>query len=128
MHIFNSTKDWPDKVNFVDDNNVALGYNMEEHCSGWPDWFIADEPTAWPVRRVDTPDGTPAVMPGWNFDISYIKEVELGVFDGGGMRIFRITNAEGAEKFLHIFNEHNGCYGCGFDFKVGETVIKEGGL
>jgi hypothetical protein len=43
------------------------------------------------------------------------------------MVIFRITDGA-AEKFVHLFNCHNGYYGHGFGFKVGDTMIREGGL
>lgn len=128
MKIFNKTENWSSKVNFVDDNNVVLGYDTDQSCCEYADWFIADAPTEKCVDRKDTPDGTPEEMPGWNFDPTYIREVSgESEFDAGGMAIFRIVK-DGAEKFVHIFNSHNGYYGHGFDFKSGDTAIKAGCL
>ncbi len=45
------------------------------------------------------------------------------------MAIFRIIKGElDLPKYLHLYNYHNGYYGHGFQFKVGEKVIAEGGL
>jgi hypothetical protein len=127
MKIFGKTY-LSSKVNFVDDNNVVLGYDTVQSCCDHADWFIADAPTEKRVDRKDTPDGTPDEMLGWNFDPAYIREVNsVSEFDAGGMVIFRIVK-DGAEKFVHLFNAHNGYYGHGFDFKSGDTAIKDGCL
>jgi len=61
------------------------------------------------------------------FDTTFFKEVDGGDFDGGGMAIFRIVNRE-AEKFIHIFNSHNGYYAHGFDFTIAGKTVREGSL
>lgn len=43
------------------------------------------------------------------------------------MAIFRIVNRE-AEKFIHIFNSHNGYYAHGFDFTIAGKTVREGSL
>lgn len=53
-------------------------------------------------------------LPNWEFDPSYRKE--RGDDDGGGFAEFRIVNGD-AEKFITLFNHHNGYYGKGFVFK-----------
>lgn len=123
MRIFNKTESWSSKVNFVDDNNVVLGYDTDQSCCEHADWFIADEPLEKIMERSETPEE----MPGWNFDTSYFKEVSGDEFDAGSMAIFRIVNGD-AQKFIHLFNCHNGYYGHGFDFKAGETALKDGCL
>jgi hypothetical protein len=128
MKIFNKTENWPSKVNFVDENNVVLGYDTDQLCCEHADWFIADVLTENCTNREDTPDGTPEEMPGWNFDPAFIREVrDESEFDYGGMVIFRIVK-DGAQKFVHLFNSHSGYYGHGFDFKAGDVAIKHGHL
>jgi hypothetical protein len=135
MKIFNKTAGWCEKVNFVDVNNVVLGYDMGQSCCEHADWFIADKPTEAILDRKNTPDGTPEEMPGWVFDPAYRKDVkdireagsEWNQLDEGGMVIFRIVK-DGAEKFIHLFNCHNGYYGHGFDFDGPTGKICEGGL
>jgi hypothetical protein len=111
------------KVNFVDENNVLLGYDTNQNCCERADWFIADYPmSAEPeTKRESIPD-----LKGFVFDIAFYKYVDGGEFDGGGMAIFHIVNGD-TEKFVHIFNAHNGYYTHGFDFTIiGGKTIREG--
>lgn len=134
MKIFNKSEGWSSKVNFVDDNNVCLGYDTNQYCCEHADWFIADQPMDKIVRRGGD---EPNELPGYNFDREYFKRVDYieggteryksNELDDGGMVIFRIVNGT-EEKFIHLFNCHNGYYGHGFDFKVGDEVIQSGGL
>jgi len=131
MKVFTSTDGcWSEKVNFVDENNVVLGYDMAQDCCEHADWFIADRPMNKIMeRKTDKPR-----LNGYVFDKKFFKEVhdgDLGVpeyeFDEGGMAIFRITNGD-KEKFIHIFNSHNGYYSHGFEFKAGQRIIQDRAL
>ena len=44
MKIFNKLEKngWGRKVNFVDENNVVLGYDMSQDCCERAGWFIAE--------------------------------------------------------------------------------------
>lgn len=118
------------KINFVDENNVMLGYDNDQCCCEHADWFIADEVTPkildhQPVDAVD----------GWVFDPDFFREIDhatsgdakYNCLDAGGMAVFRIVKGD-AEKFIHLFNCHNGYYGHGFSFMNGNTPIQQGGL
>jgi len=121
------------RVNFVDDNNVLVGYDLEQSCCEYADWFIADEPTNIipKDKRVIDEDMEP-----YFFDTNYVKKFEEA-FDGdskeydcldeGGMVVFRLFSGKG-EKYLHLFNCHNGYYGHGFSMDVGGVSIHSGGL
>jgi hypothetical protein len=77
----------------------------------------------------------PDSLDGWVFDPSYFKQVDYieggsadykyNALDDGGMVIFRIVKGD-QEKFIHLFNVHNGYYGHGFDMKVGQDAVHEG--
>lgn len=124
MKIFNDKKDWSTKVNFVDENNVFVGYDTDQSCCEHADWFISDKPE----NEIQERDDTPEKMEGWQFDREYFQEVESSSdLDEGGMVRFRLSNGK-EEKFLHLFNCHNGYYGHGFTFGVGDTVEREGCL
>ena len=116
MRIFDQTAEWPTKVNFIDENNVVLGYSLEQDCCEHADWFIADEPT------FEIIDGTMPDLEDWVFDIKYFREFDLEW--GGGIAIFRIIRGD-EEKFIHLFNVHNGYYAHGFDFSQGDKTIIE---
>ena len=112
------------KINFVDENNVFLGYDMQQDCCEYADWFIADERHNDIVERESEQEN----YAGWVFDIDFFESVEnRESLEDGEMAIFRITKGE-QEKFIHIFNAHNGYYGHGFSFGVGEEATKEAWL
>lgn len=43
-HIFDETRPWPNKVNFIDSNNCVLGYSMSQDCC--ESFGRDDEPTS----------------------------------------------------------------------------------
>lgn len=126
MIIFQGTKSaWRDKVNFVDENNVVLGYDLSQHCCEHADWFIADEITPRLLSQDEIPD-----LKGWVFDTSFYRHIETtdgdwNELDAGGMAVFRIVNGDD-EKFIHIYNAHNGYYSHGFDFEANGETIESG--
>lgn len=146
MKIFNKCREsgWGNKVNFVDNNNVVLGYDMDQCCCEHADWFLS--------RKVETgslPDENGldkfshsnendiVTLEGWEFDRSFFQEVNsldgdneeswYTSFDAGSMVVFRIVKGD-EEGFVHLYNIHNGYYGHGFDFMDGEAVIQGGCL
>jgi hypothetical protein len=112
------------KINFVDANNVMLGYDMEASCCEFASWFILDQKkntfeTDERCARIDFD------LEEYVFDPRFFENVLDKNFDEGGMVIFRITNGT-TEKFLHLFNVHNGYYSHGFNFSIdGETYQRD---
>lgn len=119
MKIFNDPDTWASKVNFVDDNNVVLGYDMSQDCCEHADWFIHDKITTDLLERPSEEQN----YDGWQFDPDFFQQVQSSNLDEGGMVVFRIVKDDG-EKFIHIFNSHNGYYGHGFYFKVGGEIVQ----
>lgn len=132
MKIFNKTERWTEKVNFVDENNVMLGYDMSQSCCEDADWFVTDTlPTPGgdcipDVRNQPGEDG----LAEWKFDPDFKQEIEAADTDHGGMVAFRIVKrANGRDqKFIVLFNCHNGYYSHGFEFSVAGAVKEEGYL
>ena len=128
MKIFNKSEGWGSKVNFVDENNILLGYDLAQHCCEYADWFISDKPETG-IRQDLTGSGFDEEMPDWIFDTKYFKETSGSEFHSGGMAIFRIVNkVTNEEKFIHIFNSHNGYYSHGFEFKSENEIFQEASL
>ena len=108
------------KINFVDTNNVLVGYDMEQDCCEMADWFISgkiEESIPEDLRHSDD-------LTGYVFDATFFKEISGGSdFDEGGMVIFRLFNIH-QEKYLHLFNCHNGYYSHGFEMKINDKEIR----
>jgi hypothetical protein len=109
------------KVNFVDENNVLVGYDLEQACCEDAGWFIASSP----CEDVPSSPNDKTDYPGFVFDVGYdspsIEDQEFELY----MTVFRLT--KGTEQlFVHLYNIHNGYYGHGFEMKDGEKVVSCG--
>lgn len=111
------------RVNFIDSNDVFVGYDMSHDCCEWFGWFIApglvtehDE-----VEKLST-ETAPDVR-GFVFDPTFGEQLSFDY--EGSLAVFRLVNDSGAVLFLHLFNSHNGYYGHGFD---SNTVLGDGVL
>lgn len=135
MKIFDKQGTWSRKVNFIDENNVCVGYSLTQACCETADWCICDEPfTAESLTREGLEaeeqgrDPTEDDWSGWTFDISFFEEFTAEeVLQAGIMAVFRIVKGE-EEKYLHLYNSHNGYYSHGFEMSEGGTVLREGSL
>lgn len=136
MKIFDESGNWPTKTNFVDESNRVLGYDRDQNCCEHHDWFISKYPEFRAERYNDPikdsdflpkPVGGVYDLPGWEFDPDFFNEGEHSWLDEGGWASFRITNGDD-ERFIVIYNSHNGYYGHGFNFKIGDDTKQEGCL
>lgn len=121
-------------VNFVDNNDVAVGYSLQQDCCEYADWFISEKyPTELVCDKTGNVIKEDHDISNFNFDKEYFKEEPLKGVEGEASVIFRLvgkfgTDKEGQELFLCIFNSHNGYYGHGFTVKISGQIIKEGCL
>lgn len=119
MRTFNKGR----KVNFVDDNNVLVGFDDESCCCENFGWFLS---RALPTTIEEGDNIDPE---GFNFDPNFFDERTLDdkYFDCGGLVSFRLTKGED-EIFLTLFNSHNGYYSHGFTMEVGGIKIHDGSI
>jgi hypothetical protein len=121
---------WATKVNFVDDNNVLVGYDFAGSCCETFGWYIHGKVTA---NREDSlfdenidENSINVSLREWTFDTAFFDELSNG--DGyvqENVAVFRLVN-EDNELFLHLYNSHNGYYGHGFDFSIDGKIIHTG--
>lgn len=129
MKVFETNEKWAEKVNFVDENNVFVGYDMGRECCEHADWFISDEI----ANKLPKDLNQPTNLDGYFFDKDFFESIEelkedrydYNVLDCGGCVVFRLTNGKDA-KYLHLFNCHNGYYGHGFEMKIQDKIKKNG--
>lgn len=122
MRVFTSDNNY--KVNFVDENNVLLGFTNEDDCCAHGGWFLSDKIEDWEADKFKEGEMD---FPGWNFDKSYRRDVELPHGCEGGAVRFRLVSGDN-EKFLTLYNHQNGYYSRGFDFSVDGVVIYKGAV
>lgn len=125
MKIFTGDESsWHEKVNFVDENDVFVGYDMGQDCCEHADWFIADKITPYSYKddydKAPSPDVTE-----YAFDKDFFQEVESPDLDAGGMVAFRIVADGKPDLYLHLFNAQNGYYSHGFEVKHGGEKVRD---
>lgn len=122
MKIFKETpSSWHEKVNFVDKNNVVVGYDLSQSCCEHAGWYISEE------KRIDSDDEksvSEEVLPDYVFDKDFFEEAEK--YDCPVR--FRLMAEGKPDLFLHLFNIHNGYYSHGFTLTRSGTIVKEGSL
>jgi hypothetical protein len=146
MKLFHRDHKW----NFVDRNNVLLGYDSNSCCCEEFGWILTDSDVIVPSTRlsdiyaIDGSDysglSSAKLFPRYVFDPNYIKEIEVAESpqadpcDAGGYAIFRIiatdqtdsgfpVSAEWqAELFIVLYNMHNGWYSHNFTFQNGDPA------
>jgi hypothetical protein len=118
------------KVNFVDDNNVFVGFDNNQCCCESFSCTIHEFPDvdSKEVDGIRTNDGC-GEYPGFNFDTSYLKHIEydLNDCDCGGCVAFRLTNGQ-TDIYLILSNRHNGYYCHGFEMKNDKQTFFEGSV
>lgn len=125
-----------DKVNFVDENNVVLGYDMAQDCCEEASWFISEYPEAecttpfnYVIRNGDRAWEINKVLTSYIFDVDYFQKHNWRDLDEGGAVSFKLKSTEGKQDlYLYIYNSHNGYYGHGFSFREGNEFLHDGWL
>lgn len=130
IHIWNCSSIWPNKVNFIDTNNVILGYDLDQSCCETAFWAISDRKDgSRPIHHGDGRSSFEAELDGYCFDPDFCERESAGE-DGedGGAAVFKLTFAKyGASRpdlFLRLENQHNGYYCHGFTFR-GAVIIND---
>ncbi|HUT57570.1 MAG TPA: hypothetical protein VNA25_06935 [Phycisphaerae bacterium] len=108
------------KVNFVDANNVLVGFdNTQDCCEDFGYLFTPELPT-------DTDAGVVDFDPsGWVFDRAFCEPVNGLGLDKGEAVAFKLTKGEDV-MYLTLFNAHNGYYGHGFEMTLGDENLHDG--
>jgi len=106
------------KFNFVDENDVLVGYDSEQDCCEHAGWFVADKVIG---HEPDTPEPSGEQLLPYRFDYSlgYQEvEVEDDWLDQGGCVAFRLVAEGKPDLYLHLFNCQNGFYSHGFEVSI----------
>jgi len=116
-------QEWADKINFVDENNVVLGYDDGQNCCEFWTWNVDREPGA--ATKSEECGGfhiDPSfVERHYVFDTTFFEESE-------GCATFKVVHKEDPSDvyYINLCNVHNGYYAHGFVLSQHNKPIKEG--
>lgn len=130
MKIFEKSTGWTNEwygrqVNFIDENDVFVGYDTDQSSCEDAGYFIADKITPYSYEGMEREEWD---TEGYFFDRNFFEEVSSPDLDEGGMVVFKLISGDKKPLFLHIYNSHTGYYGHGFIVKHGGETVKEGCL
>ena len=138
MKIFKDSKDelWGTKVNFVDENNVVVGFNTDQDCCENFGYFFSDHISdKTDFEKVPDLSSFPECVfeeENYIFDSGFFKKDSLGnTFEDGGAVVFKLIHKEmnvDRPIYLVLSNSHNGYYCHGFKMDVEGSVIQEGSI
>lgn len=134
MKVFMAEVDWTTKINFVDENNVILGYDYEGSCCEHFGFTLTrglDTHIFGDVLAGDEVNSVNIILDGYVFDRNYFEVRESEDDDRlefNNSAEFKAIKEDGEPIFIKLFNQHNGYYGHGFNMKVGDLGIYEGCL
>jgi len=119
------------KYNFIDENDVVVGYDNCQDCCEWANWFISEE--RFPDKADEALVGVvPEDLENWIFDPRGFKEGKSNFEndDTNHYVSFRLLDKKTNKKvaYLILFNVHNGYYAHGFTMEVGGLLKQSGDL
>jgi hypothetical protein len=127
--IWNLTETFPGKVNFIDSNNVILGYDLEQSCCEHAFWTISEKlDGSDPIHKGDDKAMQEIELDGYCFDPNYCQRHD-NENDEEYVATFKLVGhpygtPKLPELFLRLENHHNGYYSHGFTFR-GAVIIKD---
>jgi hypothetical protein len=113
MKVFEDGKSWGRKINYVDENNVVLGFDMDQQCcENFGHGVFANPPQSLSDTEIVDVD-----LANYRFAAD-AKPVNCKSYDdeGGGLA-FRIVADGLPDLYVAIWNHHNGYYSHGFNWK-----------
>lgn len=134
MKIFNAKNSpYSEKVNFVDKNNVIVGYDLSQDCCEDADWFITSTIDNTIKESIDDKKANKVYLDEEDLD-EYV--FDKGAFmditdsfnglDAGGAVAFTLIAENKPNLYLILYNSHNGYYGHGFTVEIsGKKIMEE---
>lgn len=131
-HVWNLTPAFPGKVNFIDTNNVVLGYDLRQCCCENAYWTISRDKEGNDVlHRGDDGEPFEIELPGYCFDPGFYERLDGGAdYDETNVAVFKLVEEicwlgpDLPDLYIRLVNCHNGYYSHGFIFR-GDTIVED---
>lgn len=125
IKIFDRTQAFPGKVNFIDENNNLIGFDMDSCCCEDFGWYIEGTD----LKGDGNSKGGKFILQGYYFNRKSLQIIKNRDEEGG--KVIIALNGRSIAPFgkrppiltLHLFNNHNGYYSHGFNLKIDDETI-----
>lgn len=122
--IWNLTETFPGKVNFIDSNNVILGYDLGQSCCEHAFWTISEKPDGSdPIHKGDDEAAQEIELDGYCFDPEFFERADEDASENYVAR-FRLKGWSKPDLYVRLENHQNGYYSHGFTFR-GAVIIED---
>lgn len=127
------------RINFVDDNNVFVGFCDEQNCCEYFGYLFVRNLSEMikgdeTVGKIELSEDE---LKDFDFDVNFFKRE--GSFkenpngsqydnENGEYIAFRLINKLNEEIYLILYNYHNGYYSHGFEMRDNEILVLEGSI
>jgi hypothetical protein len=126
MIITDSGSGWNSKTNFIDQDDVFVGYDTDIQCCEQAGWFISKKKSFDMDTQCIANDIS---LESYVFDTNYFQEGEdNNKWEPAQFVVFKLVKDKAPNLYLHLYNCHNGYYSHGFTSKVGGEIWEEGYL
>lgn len=112
------------RLNFIDGNNIFVGYDYESCCCENFGYYITDIKP----EKANEKNSIEADIERYNFDTSYCEEIEEDPewIDCGGGIVFKMVADGLPDLYLVLYNYQNGYYSHGFEMMNGDIKLHDG--
>ena len=115
------------RVTFVDENNVVVGFEFEGSCCEVFGCVFVDK-IPDNISYDDNIESIEFKKEDYVFDTTFFNgNLSLKHCDCGACA-FRLVNKTGGQIFLILYNRHDVYYAHGFDMKVNDKILYEGNI
>lgn len=113
------------KINFVDENNVVVGYDTEQSCCEKAGYYITPNIIYSTDMKAYIPN-----LANYRFDTTFFQEKKMDEpMIEENYAVFKLYSIDKKpDLYLILYNAHNGYYSHGFECKVNGTIIHSGSL
>ena len=118
------------KINFVDTNNVFVGFDYSPSCCEYFGYAILAQ-AASSLSEISsfTEEEEEEVLDSYTFDTSFESVVvNENPYSEDNTVVFKLVSTGKKDLFLHLYNSHNGYYSHGFDMTENGKVLFSGAL
>jgi len=111
------------KINFVDSNNVLVGFDYSQNCCENFGYSILKKP-AETFNQVINGESPDYIAECYSFDTTFNEVTVWG--DEEYSVLFRLISPRKIDLYLYLYNAHNGYYSHGFTMQSKTNTIYDG--